>query len=356
MLTALNLYNFQSHEESHLDFHPGVNIIIGPTDNGKSSLIRGIKFVVRNRPSGDSIRSWWGGTSSVEILTEEGGVVRYKGEMDKYILSIKTKPKLTFKAFGLSVPEEVSKFLNINEINLQFQLDHPFLLDATPGDVAKHFNKVARLHVIDRSTQNVNKWLKNLTSDIKYGEIEIKKVTKELEKYEGLDIIEVKLEALEHLEKKSRTMQNRIDRLSNYVERIEDIHFAIKKKSKILKIEAFVTILLEDREYSIQLERQILKLESKLDRINELKNDIKQKQLILIHEEAINNLILLHKRKQELTYEKNRLSRLLDRVKAIEKAIKEAEIKYASYVKEFNRVFPDICPLCKAPQSNKHKH
>ena len=36
MITELDILNFQSHEETHLSFHPGVNIFVGSSDSGKT--------------------------------------------------------------------------------------------------------------------------------------------------------------------------------------------------------------------------------------------------------------------------------------------------------------------------------
>ena len=68
MIKQLNIHNFQSHEDSSLNFTEGVNVIIGASDSGKSAIIRALKFVVYNSPSGSDMRSWWGGETSVKYL------------------------------------------------------------------------------------------------------------------------------------------------------------------------------------------------------------------------------------------------------------------------------------------------
>ena len=70
MIKEISIKNFQSHKDSHIELSDGVNIIVGASDSGKSSLIRAIKWLATNRPSGESIRSTWGGKTEVEIFTE----------------------------------------------------------------------------------------------------------------------------------------------------------------------------------------------------------------------------------------------------------------------------------------------
>src|SRR5512133_726261 len=157
MIKSLAILNFQSHEKSKLDFSPGVNVIVGSSDSGKTAIIRALRWIIWNRPSGDSIRSNWGGATNVLLETEEGIIRRAKDKTDQYELKLQGGKDLVFKAFGTSVPQEIADFLNINEINLQGQLDAPFLLSESPGAVALHFNKVARLDKIDTGLQNIQR-------------------------------------------------------------------------------------------------------------------------------------------------------------------------------------------------------
>ena len=153
MIKSIHIQNIQSHEDSYLDFSSGVNIIIGSSDSGKTAIIRALRKLVWNKPSGSAIQSSWGGSSIIRLETEDGSVVWSKDKTDTYILQLTGKKDLVFKAFGTSVPEEINSVLNFNEINLQNQLDTPFLLSETPGAVATHFNKIARLDKIDIGLQ-----------------------------------------------------------------------------------------------------------------------------------------------------------------------------------------------------------
>jgi exonuclease SbcC len=51
-IKKLSLRNFQSHRETDLEFSPGLNIIVGPSDQGKSAIIRALRWLFYNEPRG----------------------------------------------------------------------------------------------------------------------------------------------------------------------------------------------------------------------------------------------------------------------------------------------------------------
>ena len=52
VISSLTLENFQSHKESKIVFDKGLTVIIGQTDQGKSAIIRALKWVLYNEPRG----------------------------------------------------------------------------------------------------------------------------------------------------------------------------------------------------------------------------------------------------------------------------------------------------------------
>ena len=68
MIQSLHIKNLQSHKDSHLDFCEGVNVIVGPSDSGKSAILRALRWIVKNRPQGDVLRSHWGGETEASII------------------------------------------------------------------------------------------------------------------------------------------------------------------------------------------------------------------------------------------------------------------------------------------------
>ncbi len=201
MIKSLEIQNFLSHKKTILEFSSGVNIIVGPTDSGKSAIIKALKWVITNRPLGDSIRSHWGGLTFASIEFNEGKVQRVRGDRDNAYKTNVEGNVIEFNAIKGEVPQEVGQILDLDDLNIQTQFAPHFLLSQSSGEVAQYFNKVAHLDKIDTASQNIRKWLKGIQQTIEFRESELEGFFIELERYSNLDEIEKKVEELESVEK-----------------------------------------------------------------------------------------------------------------------------------------------------------
>jgi exonuclease SbcC len=194
MLKSIHLLNFQSHKDTTLEFSDGVNCVLGASDTGKTAIIRAIRKLAFNKPSGDEMKSHWGGKMQIEMFTDNAHIVYSKDREAEYVLG-----DTHFKAFGTEVPQEIKDALNLNYLNMQAQLDSPFLLSETPGKVAEHWNSIAHLEVIDRATSNINSAIRELTADIKYSEGQEKALQESVEQFQYLETFQTEVEKLETL-------------------------------------------------------------------------------------------------------------------------------------------------------------
>jgi exonuclease SbcC len=194
MISELEIENFQSHKVTSLSFAPGVNVIIGQSDTGKSSIIRAINWVISNRPSGDSFRSNFSkDKTEVAIEFDTGFVVRTKGKsINKY-----ETDGGELKALRTDVPQEVKDITRMQEINLQPQHKSYFLLDETPGNVAKAFNSVSGLEEMDAALKNINSKVRETSSKISHVSEKIDQLENDIEEMSWVDGIEKEIESLE---------------------------------------------------------------------------------------------------------------------------------------------------------------
>lgn len=154
MIKSLHIKNFQSHKDSSLVFHPGVNTLIGTSSHGKSAVVRALILGIKNDPTGTEFISDWivsekgtaSGNTQVVIEVEEGNVTRIKGRENQYLINDEE-----MKAFRTHVPERVTSFLNINDLNIQEQKDSFFLFNVSSGEVVKQINKFMNLDLIDQT-------------------------------------------------------------------------------------------------------------------------------------------------------------------------------------------------------------
>jgi len=188
VIKSIRLENFQAHKETVLELHPGVNVIAGSSNSGKSSILRALNWAVYNRPSGDAFVSHWArddkgnqkGDTSVTLTLDNGTIERRKSKSTKNTYKVN---ETVLEAIGLDVPEEVSKALNFTEVNTQRQHDAPFLLSDSPGEVARFFNKIVHFDAIDQYLSSLESKKRKAKADAENAKKNAERIKEELEKY-----------------------------------------------------------------------------------------------------------------------------------------------------------------------------
>jgi DNA repair exonuclease SbcCD ATPase subunit len=144
----LTLKNFQVHDKLEVDLSPTVTTIVGPSDAGKTAVLRALRLLCLNQPSRAKPFVKEGEPElTVELVVDGKKVVRKVGRHNLYVLDGKV-----FRAFGSGkVPQEITDLLNVSEVNFQRQMDLPFWFSETPGQVSKNLNEIVNLSVIDRA-------------------------------------------------------------------------------------------------------------------------------------------------------------------------------------------------------------
>jgi exonuclease SbcC len=160
----IKLHNIQGHKNSVFEVHSGLNVIVGSTDVGKSTIIRALRWLVFNKPAGEILKR--NGTSKmyVEITTDEGDVVRReRGKENLYIVNGEV-----FKAFGSRVPAEVSDVLNLSLHNFKHQHAPFFLLSDSGPERARILNQFMNLDRITETCNTTSKEVREEKSHLKF--------------------------------------------------------------------------------------------------------------------------------------------------------------------------------------------
>lgn len=346
MFKSVSIQNFQSHAKTVLDFHEGVNVIVGTTDGGKTAIIRALRWLIWNRPSGDALRSRWGGATNVQLETEEGVITRSKDKIDKYTLRLKGQEDIEFKAIGVSVPAEIQRVLNISEINLQNQHDTTFLLSDTPGAVATHFNKVARLDRIDTATSAINGWIRGLRSDVSHLEDDITTEKAKLTTFEHLEKFEIDIEVLEQMEGQVIAKRSRRDTLKKDIKRYTDLEEEIKTLTPLLDLEELVTSVSDNIAKRDKIQLQKDELQTIVDDLTEVQEKEDTAQELMSLETLVLSILDKYKQLRELKTTKSQLQYLLNQVNLVEEDTKTTEKNVVKLEARFHKEMPDICPLC----------
>lgn len=345
MIKSIEINNFLSHKKTYLELSPGVNIIVGPTDSGKSAIIRALKWLVWNRPAGDSYRSSWGDKTFIGIdIDDDTFVSRFKTDTE----NIYTLSGSQFKAFGSDVPEEVKQALNLNEINLQTQFESHFLLSKSPGEVASHFNKVAHLDRIDLGLFNVQRWLRKVQDSIKSSEEQLDELRTELAEFDNIQEIEGRIYAVECIEIIQEELVDKKAKGRELIIDLTNVDVEISALSDLVGAEDIVLDLLStiDKVRLIRIQHQELAdVVVGIELVNVLIEEIED---ILVMEVDVDELLEIDKSKSLLQYTLEELKVWIFTFRNTEKKQLEVEKNLVELEKEFHKYMGKgkICPLC----------
>ena len=252
MLKQIELWNFESHAHTIINLTEGINIFSGASGQGKSSIRRAIAWVLFNKPNGSKFISWDAYDSKGNqkescrvILTFDDLVIeRQKGPLLNGYIVNGGKP---LEAVGTSLPDEVASLLNVSDINLEAQLDAPFLLSESSGEVARYLNRIVNLEEADHYQSEIESKKRKCDADTKRTEESIKKLTANVEELSWLDKASVIISGIEYKDKVIDGLESTIkaikDSVTEYGElsrKMDSYRGIPEKASKLIKkIEAF---------------------------------------------------------------------------------------------------------------------
>lgn len=218
--------NFQSHEHSEIEFGPGLNVIVGPSDYGKSAVVRALRWVLYNEPRGTSFIRAGARVCKVTIELSNGTMItrlRSTTGKNQYLLRRPGEKELVFEGFGNEIPAEIIQasgvrkiFIDENnkvELNFGAQLEGPFLLAENGSLRAKVIGQLGGVHIIDLAQRSVNTDLRRLSEQEKRGQVELEQVTEALTAYDHLPELEKRIE-------KIGALLQRIDNISQMIKEL----------------------------------------------------------------------------------------------------------------------------------------
>jgi exonuclease SbcC len=248
MISKIEIKNFQSHKNTVIDFKSGVNVFCGESDNGKTAIIRAIRWVVENRPLGiDKLNSSWNDgfkdDMSVKLwLSDDVWVERIRNKSINGYRYFRDGKEVTLEATGTDVPQIVTDILCLNDVNFQFQMDAPYLLSMSASEASKYFNRIIHLDTIDDTLSVADSDKRNLNSEKKVVESDIKKYKQKLEELEWLDEaenIQIRVDKYDSLIRiEEDLIQNLETSISDYEKVSSDIKNFDEEDSLISEIES----------------------------------------------------------------------------------------------------------------------
>lgn len=286
-IISAEINNFQSHKNTKIEFINGLNVIVGPSDQGKTAIIRAIRWVLYNEPLGDFFIRHGESEASVTLTFNTGEKVKRVRSSSKniYIYINEKQEEEIYEGFGNNPPIDIVEKLNIrkihldskesNTINIGEQLEGPFLLSQKNSTRANAIGRLVGVHVVDKAIQNTMKDNRGLNIKNKSLKDDMKALEVKLNQYDYLKSLEkqiVKLEtikdAISDKEKTLLKLKSIRDQYNKNIGEIKSYHIMLQNLSNINYIEKYVSTLkdlIEKHKLFIKLKNKLLNITSSIN-------------------------------------------------------------------------------------------
>lgn len=178
----IKIKDFNCIKNLTINLQPGLNIIQGPSNSGKSSILKAIENCIFNQSGTTNVRQGCD-NYSVGIKYKDHTVSLVKGKDTKYKID-----DIVYEKIGVNQLAEVAEALNIREtvlggekvrLNFSKQLTYPFLLDKTPGQLYRFIVDSSESESLSNVLKDINKDIKEVDKAIIQNEAQIDILTKQ---------------------------------------------------------------------------------------------------------------------------------------------------------------------------------
>ena len=358
MIKTVEVKNFQAHKMSSFDFSPGVNVIKGPSHQGKTAAIRAIKWALTNRPATTSLKSWFASKKDeikVAIEFDDGFIIRRKDkDFNGYVL-----PDEKFDAIGTAVPDEVNQIARMPDINIQSQHDPYFMIQEGPQTAAKKLNEIIGLEIIDEVLANAVRKVQDRRKRVTSIEADIEQYTSEIKEYDYLDKLGTLIKQIEKDEKELASVIARKAAIQNLKQSI------VESQNRNQELKQFLTIKAK-YDQLIESAKELRKTKGKQYRLQTAYQSLADHKEHLLHVEdgtvpmfEIERLFIINDKFDDVQSERVSLKTLHTsivslRTRKIEcaKTLRDAEKQYQKTLSDAG-----ICPTCgQKIENGGHSH
>lgn len=352
-ITAIQVCGWQSWLDAYTEFLPGINILHGHSDQGKSAFMRLLRWALMNdtRMSVDRFRNWkLKKNASVYCDVQFGS--------DEWVSREQSRTVNQYRVYNIedaletirsSVPKEVGDIIRMNSINFQEQKTW-FMLDKKPGQIAKEFNKLTNLGVLDAAISESNSRIRTLNTELKRLSKDGEELNKKIERNTGiLQIAEKEFDVILQLNTSIQKDSEKCNRVFRILQNINEVQEIIRSYEP-------VTVALRAALNIKDLDIEIDSLIDDSDKVSLLIADIKETQSIMKELKEVSTALEDASKIQNLDTEIIKLStdfhQILDLVKMIEnqyKVVAQAKNDFAICKKQKHDKLEKLgyCPLCQ---------
>lgn len=241
----LIIENFQSHAYTEIDFVPGLNVFVGPSDSGKSSVLRALRWVLFNQPRGAEFIRTGATKCQVRLQLDDGTeIVRIRGKsINRYVLRTPDGQEEVYESLGsgphpmiLQAHQMFPLAWDQKEQVIQFgsQLDSPFLLSESGGSKAKLIGRISGAHWIDLALKETTRERNQLSGEMRQIEKQKEALKEKLAPYENVPQLEESMKLAEQLYQQARQTKQKLEQLMHLSEKLQTIQAEKQKQQELL--------------------------------------------------------------------------------------------------------------------------
>jgi exonuclease SbcC len=253
MIKSITIENFMAHQATRIELSPGVTVITGPNNIGKSAVVEAVRSLVHNPTQRHSIRH--GSKQAVVRLKLDSGEIIEWVRTDKTAYYCLLRPQANgregacdpeeYRKIGLTVPEDIQVLLRLGrvetesgdiDIHIGNQREPIFLLNSPGSHAAGFFAASTEAEYLLRMRQALKSRVDyaKTTSRILTGECQT--LEKALGRYQPLDGLESELEQAEETYELICQNQKSLPELSEFIGKLGDKERTLSKQQQSVVI------------------------------------------------------------------------------------------------------------------------
>jgi len=358
MISNVTIKNFESWENVTFSLDKGVTVIVGMSDQGKSGIIRALTWNAQNRPLGNSFRNDFlkdkKESVSVAVTYDENVIERKRNATNVNQYTINDQEPMV--ALRSDTPVEISNLTRMKKVNFQGQhpSDQYFLLADKPGEVAKKFNKVAGLEIMDKAIADISSQVRLVNSKISLCKEEIETREKQIQDFEWVEKAKIHARKLKKINVSINEKRGQLTYLDTVTIKIKQLEQELMGFGKIVDAQIdldFLTALKDDLN-TFTKQRDTLIYDSNVAiELNTRLNDMHSTTSASI---ALNELVRLHNHRAKTKRLYDNIQKLAQSLDYKEKETKIVKMEFKKASEEFEKVrVTSVCPTCGRGNKNE---
>ena len=348
MLTRMRIVNIQKHKDLELLLDK-INVIVGATDSGKTSVLRALTWALTNDDAGENLINNQGAKSCCVALDADGNMIKRSWSKGKNAYSLNDKEFTTFRT---SVPSPIADLLRLDTINIQRRRDLPFMVYFKASDCANQFSEMMDLSEIDNIITNSNRAVKQYSDRVEQIKEAKAKVESELSALSDLDSACAEFSELRRLRKCIKDIETTLTSLKTLQKQHSDATCAFSKvidpteaSAALQRLETLKKKCVTCNAEALAHEKLLkgwLKAEYAFKCLPDIAEITKELRSLNCHKDDCDDV-------RTHMEEARRLKYFADIAK---EACEKAKLEYEAHREEFERIFPEVCPLCGKVKCN----